>query len=161
MSRASFHRGFTLIELLAVLCILALVVSAIGLSLRGPILRARINQTVARISDFESTCRVHTRTTQVPSFMSISSESHSLSGPGRGRRQIRLSFGRNCRLRFMTGRSENESQISIAPDGTTQDYVIVCESWGGPARYLCVGGFSGSVSVTASADTAHDFLKSP
>ena len=143
--RSAERPSFTLVELVVVLIVLAMLASAVTVSLAGPIRRARLMETLDRVVSLDAEARLIARRTAAGAVLKFEADSAVIEG------------GRRERWRASV-QVDAGPVVVIAPSGQSTSYAVRV-STGEVSRWLVVLGLSGQAVPVASQGEADALLR--
>jgi prepilin-type N-terminal cleavage/methylation domain-containing protein len=160
--------GFTLIEMAAVMVLLAIFATVVGISLRGHLEKIRFDAALDSIELFDRRARheasensqfvalqIDTIAGRVEQKAEVNSE--------RSARRLTLSRGmRIDRVRTMDGeRRRGTTNLAVTPRGQSESYALRLRTASGRQMWLLVCGLSGQAVRVESDDDLESLLAAP
>ncbi len=158
--------AFSLIELTVVLLILAISAAAVALRIHEPLGRARLDELVAEIGEFDALTRRYARENDrsVRLLVDLGAGRMGRSDEGGGEelgRSLELP-GRARIARLWIGEREigiGAASIGCSRRGLTPSYAMVLEDEAGRKRWILVAGLSGQVIELESDEEVRNVLE--
>ena len=159
MINAPRRLAFTLVELLAALVIVALLVGAASVSLRGVLARTRLEDAVGRVENFDRLTREQSRRGGSPLRIRLRSGGDQLHREAAG---TGAPVGAACLLPpgvvvadvLGLGGRRGDVVIPCSARGLTPSYAMRIGTDNGASRWVVVAGLTGKVTVFDDDDDA-------
>lgn len=142
-------RGFTLIEMLAVIVLIAIAATVIGVSLHGRG-RSELDATAHRIAAGLRDTRAHAMATRQPQWFTLDLRDHTYAAPGHDPRAIPADASIDVTSAQQDADAQGDARIRFFPDGSSSGGHIVLRS----PRYgvrVNVDWLTGAVDVAPAA----------
>lgn len=166
LTRHSHNRAFTLLELVVVLALLAIVTTAVTMSLRQPLQNARLQRALASLEDADHRARVEARKWSTAVELRITSTGEvrqtalHAADAALSERVVALDGGLRID-RFLTASAdsdEGELVVRISPTGQSDTYAIRLRAGDQRQAWLLVVGASGQTNRTNEDNTVETLV---
>lgn len=145
------RRAFTLLELMAVIAILGLIGSAVGVSLTDAAARSRVQTTIQQIKSFDSQCRRLARahgSGEAAFNVYENTATFSSSESTEAISNIERTFASSIRSIDVIGQTVPVQSVRFAPNGTSPSYVVELDAADSRStRRLLVAGGTGHTQL--------------
>jgi len=151
----SCPNGFTLVEMVAVVVLLSLLVSVVGLSFQQPLRRARIKSEIDRIDDFFRGASHNAVRSGQSVRIIINAAEGSISEDRRNGRELRLGGGLQIDRVESAGQSPRRRfSLQIAPTGQFESLAMRLERVDRTRFWIVILGASGQCLTVEDDDVA-------